>query len=240
MVVEQLAPGARRTRTGVVHIYEEEEASYDEVRQRPDGSYLCGTFGGRWTRQPRDIEGPSFERLTLNQALIWGRARAPEVQIRYGRGGYHSAGDVNPSGLPPWPPADLPARLVRRRPPEQAWRERSEGDPPVEWRVELLLAPPNVDHMATAKRWAAEEIVAEAAQAAGASRWDSTPLDAYLEQGKDVEIPSIGLAGPNPPAFRIHVRAFAATSVQAEEGARGRLPRLPSGWSVRPTAYPAG
>jgi hypothetical protein len=226
MVVEQLAPGARRTRTGAVHIYEEEEASYDEERQRPDGSYLCATFGGRWTRQPRDIDGPSFERLRLDQALTWARARAPEVQIRYGRGDYHSAGETNPAGLPEWPP-------------EQAWRERSEGDPPVEWRVELLLAPPNVDHMATAKRWAAEEIVEDAARSAGAIRWDAAPLDAYLEQGSDAQIPSIGLAGVNPPAFRVHLGGFASTSVQAEESARGRVPKLPPGWSVRATAYPS-
>jgi hypothetical protein len=238
MAVAELLSGTRR-RTGVVNIYEEEEASYDEVRQRPDGSYLCATFGGRWTRQPRDIDGPSFEGLTLDQALNWGRARAPDVQIRFGRGEYHSAGETNPSGLPEWPPGDLPARLARRRPPEQSWRERSEGDPPVEWRVELLLAPSNVDHMATAKRWAAEGIVEEAARAAGAMRWDAAPLDAYLEQGSDRETPSIGLAGPNPPAFRVHTRAFAATSVQAEAGARGRLPRLPPGWSVRATAYPS-
>jgi hypothetical protein len=239
MVVEQLAPGARRTRTGVVHIYEEEEASYDEERQRPDGSYLCATFGGRWTRQPRDIDGPSFERLRLDEALTWARARAPEVQIRYGRGDYHSAGEINPAGLPEWPSPDMPARLIRRRPPEQAWRERSEGDPPVEWRVELLLVPPNVDHMATAKRWAAEEIVEDAARSAGAIRWDAAPLDAYLEQGSDAQTPSIGLAGANPPAFRIHLWGFASTSVQAEESARGRLPKLPPGWSVRATAYPS-
>lgn len=222
-----------------MHIYEEEEASYDEARQRPDGSYLCATFGGRWTRQPRDIEGPSFTGLTLDQALIWGRARAPEVQIRYGRGEYHSAGDVNPSGLPAWPPADLPARLVRRRPPEQLWRERSEGDPPVEWRIELLLSPPNVDHMATAKRWAAEEIVEGCCSAAGAAHWDAAPLDAYLERGSDAQTPSIGLAGVNPPAFRIHLRGFASTSGQAEDSARGRLPRLPAGWAVRATAFPS-
>jgi len=220
-----------------VHIYEQEEASYDEVRQRPDGSYLCATFAGRWTRAPRDIDGPSFEGLTLEQALIWARARAPEVQIRFGRGDYHSAGELNPGGLPLWPPPDLPARLVRRRPPEQGWRERSEGDPPVEWRIELLVGPPNVDHMRTAKRWEAERIIEELAGAAGATQWDAEPLDAYLE-GVHIETPSIGLAGPNPPAFRLHLRTFASTSRQAEESARGRLPKLPPGWSVRATAFP--
>lgn len=237
-VLDQMLPGTR-TRTGVVHVYEEEEASYDEQRQRPDGSYLCATFGGRWTRQRRDIEGPLFTGLTLEQALIWARARAPEVQIRFGRGEYHSAGEINPSGLPQWPPADLPARLVRRRPPEQLWRERSEGDPPVEWRVELLLSPPNADHMATAKRWAAEELIEECSRAAAASHWDAAPLDEYLERGTDADGPSIGLAGVTPPGFRLHVRAFASTAVQAETSARGRLPRLPVGWSVRATTFPS-
>ncbi|MGD0197841.1 MAG: hypothetical protein ABSC56_08055 [Solirubrobacteraceae bacterium] len=237
MALEALLPGTR-SRTGIVHIYEEEEASYDEARQRPDGSFLCATFGGRWTRHPRDSEGPCFEGLTLDQALIWARARAPQVQIRYGRGEYHSAGETNPTGLPVWPPADLPARLVRRRPPEQGWRERSEGDPPVEWRIELLLAPPNPDHMRTAKRWEAESIVERAAGEAGATQWDAEPLDAYLDGAGHADLPSIGLAGAYPPAFRLHLRAFAATSPQAEESARGRLAKLPPGWSVRATAYP--
>jgi hypothetical protein len=237
MVVEDLLAGPR-SRTGVVHIFEEEEASYDERRQRPDGSYLCGTFGGRWTRQPREVEGPAFEGLTLEQALSWARARAPEVQIRCGRGDYHSAGEVNPSGLPEWPPPDAPERFTRRRPPEQGWRERGEGDPPVEWRIELLLAPPNPDHMRTTKRWEAERIVEQAAGAAGADQWDAEPLDAHLDDGETVAPPNIGLAGPHPPAFRLHLQVFASTSPQAEESARNRLPKLPPGWAVRVTAYP--
>ena len=227
-----------RRRVGVVHVYEEEEASFDEARQRPDGSYLCATFAGRWTRRPRDSDGPSFGGLTLEQALIWARARAPEVQIRYGRVGYHSAGEINPSGLPAWPPRDLPARLLRRRPPEQGWRERSEGDPPVEWRIELLLMPPNPEHMRTTKRWEAERQVEAAAAAVGASHWDPEPLDSFLDSDGHVEGPNIGLAGLCPPAFRLHLEIFASTSPQAEERARGRLPKLPAGWRVRATAFP--
>jgi hypothetical protein len=236
--VLETVPGATQRRIGVVHIYEEEEALFDEQRQRPDGSYLCGTFGGRWTRRPREIDGPSFEGLTLEQALIWARARAPEVQIRYGRGDFHSAGEVNPTALPEWPPADLPARLTRRRPPEQGWRERSEGDPPVEWRIELLLAPPNVEHMRTAKRWDAERIIEDAAATVGATHWDAQPLNNYLDNDGDFQGPNIGLAGLYPPAFRLHFQVFASTSPQAEERAQRRLPRLPSGWRVRAIAFP--
>jgi hypothetical protein len=225
-------------RTGVVHVYEEEEASFDEKRQRPDGSYLCATFAGRWTRRPRDIEGQSFEHLTLEQALIWAQARAPEVQIRYGRGDYHSAGESNPSGLPEWPPADLPARLIRRRPPEQVWRERSEGDPPIEWRVELLLIPARPEHMQTTKRWEAERQVEEVAATVGAAQWDAEPLDSFLESGGHAEAPNIGLACLYPPAFRLHLHMFSATSPQAEYRANARLPRLPLGWRSRATAFP--
>ena len=229
--------GATRRRTGVVHIYEEEEASFDQRRQRPDGSFLCATFGGRWTRRPRDIDGPSFEHLTLEQALIWARARAPEVQIRYGRGDYHSAGESNPTGLPEWPPEGLPTRLVRRRPPEQLWRERSEGDPPIQWRVELLLTPTHPEHMQTTKRWEAERQVEAAASSVGATHWDAEPLDSFLESGDRGDTPNIGLAGLYPPAFRLHLQVFAATSSQAEERARSRLPQLPHGWRVRATAF---
>ncbi len=234
----ETVPGATKRRTGVVHIYEEEEASFDEHRQRPDGSYLCATFGGRWTRHPRDSAGPSFEGLTVEQALIWARSRAPEVQIRYGRGDFHSAGDLNPRNLPLWPPRDFPARLIRRRPPEQGWRERSEGDPPVEWRIEMLLTPPNVAHMRTTKRWEAERFVEEMAAAVGAPRWDAEPLDAYLDGNGHPDAPNIGLAGLYPPAFRLHFQVFAATSPYAEERAQARLPRLPAGWRVRTTAFP--
>jgi hypothetical protein len=236
-VLETVA-GATQRRTGVVHIYEEEEASFDVQRQRPDGSYFCATFGGRWSRQPRDNAGPSFEGLTLEQALIWARSRAPEVQIRYGRGGFHSAGELNPDELPAWPPRDLPARLIRRRPPEQGWRERSEGDPPVEWRIELLLTPPNVQHMRTAKRWEAERVVEEAAEAVGAPRWDAEPLDAFLDANGHPDVPNIGLAGLYPPAFRLHCQAFASTSPHAEQRLQARLPRLPNGWLARATAFP--
>ena len=222
-----------------MHIYEEEEASFDEARQRPDGSYLCATFAGRWTRQPRDSEGPSFEGLTLDQALIWAKARAPEVQIRYGRGDFHSAGDLNPAALPQWPPADFTGKLVRRRPPEQGWRERSEGDPPVEWRLELLLMPPDIEHMQTAKRWTAEHFVEEAAARVGAGTWDAEPLDAYLDGSGGPGLPNIGMAVTSPPGFRLHFQVFASTSPQAEERAITRLGKLPAGWRARATAFPA-
>jgi hypothetical protein len=236
-VLEATVAGETKRRAGVVHIYEEEEASFDEYRQRPDGSYLCATFGGRWTRQRRDSDGPSFEGLTLEQALIWAQARAPEIQIRYGRGDFHSAGEVNPNGLPLWPPADFPARLSRRRPPEQGWRERSEGDPPIEWRIELLLAPPNPQEMRTAKRFETDRLIEEAAAEVGASSWDAVPLDAYLDGGGQVETPNIGLAGLSPPAYRLHLRVLASTSPQAEARAEARLGQLPRGWRVRSTAY---
>jgi hypothetical protein len=224
--------------TGVVHIYEEEEASFDAERQRPDGSYLCGTFGGRWTRWPRDIEGPSFDGLSLDAALAWGRARAPEVQIRYGRGEYHSAGDENPGRLPLWPPPELPVLLHRRRPPEQAWRERSAGDPLVEWRLELLLAPPNPQQLRTTKRWQAERLIELAAREVGATHWDSEPLDAHLFHDDPDPTPNIGLAALHPPAYRLHLALHASTSSDAEERAQARLPQLPRGWQVRATAFP--
>ncbi|MGA2469747.1 MAG: hypothetical protein ABSG64_03560 [Solirubrobacteraceae bacterium] len=224
-------------RSGVVHIYEEEEASFDSERARPDGSYLCATFGGRWTRWPRDADGPSFDRLSLDKALAWGRSRAPEVQIRYGRADYHSAGDVNPSGLPEWPPEDLPTPLRRRRPPEQSWRERSETDPPVPWRLEVLLEPPNPSHMRTTARWEADRFIAATASEAGAIRWDAEPLDAHIYE-QDEATPNIGLATLSPPAYRLHLEIVASTATAAEQRAEARVPKLPDGWRVQATAFP--
>jgi hypothetical protein len=230
-------------RCGVVHIFEEEEPSFDTERKRPDGSYLCGTFGGRWTRQPRDVEGESFSGLSLDAALAWGRGRASEVQIRHGRGDYMSAGEENPSTLAEWPPPDLPP-LRRRRPLEQAWRERSETDPPIEWRIELMLAPPNGHEMTPSERWDAEQIVAEIARETRATHWDSLPLDAHQTntdgqaKGKTVALEQVWLA-QQPPAYRVHLPVHASTSTGAERRVSSRIPALPDGWFLRATAYPA-
>jgi hypothetical protein len=229
--------GVATPRSGVVHIYEEEEASYDSKRQRPDGSYLCATFAGRWTRWPRDIEGPAFDGLTLKGALSWGRSRAPEVQIRYGRGEYHSAGEENPHDLPLWPPAELPDPLERRRPPEQGWREHNEADPPVTWRLELLLAPPNPLQLRTTKRWEAERLIKAAARDVGATHWDSEPLDAHLS-GEEEVAPNIGLSTVARPGYRLHLAMLSPTAPGAERRAQARLPELPSGWRVQVTAFP--
>ena len=233
------------SRTGVVHIYEEEEASFDVERHRPDGSYLCATFGGRWTRRPRDIDGPSFEGLTLNAALSWGRARAPEVQIRWGRGEYRIDEIVAPGvNVRPddrgWdPPWLTDSSLRRRRPPEQGWRERNEGDPPVQWRLELLLAPPNPQLLRTTKRWEAERLIELAARQVGATHWDSEPLDAHIYHDLN-SVPQIGLATVAPPGYRLHLAVRASTSSAAEQRAQARLPELPRGWRVRATAFPGG
>jgi hypothetical protein len=219
-----------------VHIYEEEEASFDSERQRPDGSFLCGTFAGRWTRRPRDTAGPSFDGLPLAAALAWGRSRAREVQIRYGRGEYHSAGEENPHELPEWPPSDLPEVLRRRRPQEQAWRVRNEADPPVEWRLELLLAPPNPQQMHQTKRWEADRLIAATAREIGATRWDAEPLNAHLAD--EEEPPNIGLTPLSRPGYRLHLAMLASTSAAAEQRAEARLPELPRGWQVQVTAFP--
>jgi hypothetical protein len=232
-------------RCGVVHIFEEEEPSFDTERQRPDGSYLCGTFGGRWTRWPRDVDGETFSGLTVDAALAWGRSRADEVQIRHGRGEYLNAGDANPSGLSEWPPPDLPP-LRRRRPPEQAWRERSESDPPIEWRIEVMLAPPNGVDMTPDERWDTEQFVAEIARTSRATHWDSLLLDTHVAEageGEAAGAQSIALEdvwlAQQPPAFRVHLPVHASTSTVAEKRVSNRIPALPRGWWLRATAFPA-
>ena len=109
----------------------------------------------------------------------------------------------------------------------------------MQWRLELLLAPPNPQLLRTTKRWEAERLIELAARQVGATHWDSEPLDAHIYHDLN-SVPQIGLATVAPPGYRLHLAVRASTSSAAEQRAQARLPELPRGWRVRATAFPGG
>src|SRR3954468_9615848 len=105
---------------GTVWIAEEDDYDYDL------GGFVClGTFGA--SLQAGDELVEYVEALPLEAALEWGRARASRVLIRYCSSDYFSAGDERVLDAPPWPPSDVP-KFVRRRTPDEAWKDRTEAD----------------------------------------------------------------------------------------------------------------
>jgi hypothetical protein len=103
---------------------------------------LTGRFSGHV--ETVDGLGETCEDLPVDEAIAWARERADVVLIRTGDGDYHSAGELNPKQLPPWPPVGL--RLGRRRPRGFEALDNAADHPPVLWdvRVEASLAG-NVD-----------------------------------------------------------------------------------------------
>ncbi len=209
----------------------------EEVERCDDGTYLLGTFHGHLDDGAAPPE--EFAGLTVDEAIAWGRARARRVQVRLGSGGYHSAG-VEPSpGCPPWPPADLPP-LVRRRTPEQAWKDRSEADSPIEWAVDVWLTPSRLD---PAELPSMDRAVAAAARSAGASGWDRAELDGHLadieaarrKAGPDEDV---GWFSYHRPAYRVRLQVGAATHARAIAEVLRRYPP-PDGLAVSATAAPA-
>jgi hypothetical protein len=100
---------------------------------------LSGRFSGYLEREDGS-PGETFEDVSADEAIGWGRARAAIVLVRTGDGGYQSAGERNPdpSEFPAWPPSEL--RLGRRRPRGFEALDNTEDDPPFLWDVRLEAA----------------------------------------------------------------------------------------------------
>jgi hypothetical protein len=106
-----------------------------------DTLLLTGRFSGYLDRGGRTRD--SFEDLAAEDAISWGRARAPKVLIRTGDSAcYFSAGERNPDPdrYPDWSPASH--RLERRRPRGFEALDNTESDPPTLWDVRLSVDLP--------------------------------------------------------------------------------------------------
>jgi hypothetical protein len=215
--------------------------SEDEDPFEPEGGMLLGTFSGHL-----DLGGPAradtFEGLTAEEAIAWGRARAGSVYIRFGRSGYYSAGARQSSEFPPWPPPDLPP-LVRRRPPGEEWRDRTEADDPIPWRVDVHLAPPdwNTEELAGERaQW--EKIVAAVAAESGADGWDADQIDGFFADLAAARARSGGAEefawmSRHNPCFDLHLSVQAPTQAIAIEQGLARS-SVPEGWTMGASARP--
>jgi hypothetical protein len=83
-------------RIGIVYI----AASYPQMSDRP-------SFTGYWDRgEPPELleDGPGWN--SVDDAITWGKARAPRVLVRLGSDdtSVYSAGDLQAGSYPQWPP----------------------------------------------------------------------------------------------------------------------------------------
>lgn len=220
---------------GRVWIAEDEEPG-------EDGWFLLGTFSGHHdTGGPRPVA--TFSGLSAEEAIRWGRERSEVVLIRLGRGDYLSAGDRDAEpGHVAWPPPDLPP-LRRRRPPEDAWRDRRTADPPIEWRVVAELTPPafalgQAFPLEVDPAW--EATACTIAARAGADAWDGDELAGFLADVRR-QVRGDGDAGwtsSHRPAYRLHLRCEASTPDAACSEVARRVGDVP-GWEVTVAAAPA-
>lgn len=215
--------------------------SEDEDLYEPEGGMLLGTFSGHLDRGG-SAPAEEFEGLSVEEAIAWGRARAEWVYLRFGRSDYYSAGARKSREFAPWPPPDLPP-LVRRRPPGEEWRDRTEADEPIPWRVDVHLTPPdwNTPQLADERaRW--EATVADIAAEAGADGWDGDQIEGFFA---DIEAARARSGGAEEfawmtrysPCFDLHLVVDAPTQVIAIEQGQARC-STPEGWTMGASARP--
>lgn len=207
-----------------------------------DGYWLTGRFAGDVEANGRTTS--SCEDLDIDAALAWARERAEKALIRVGGSDYFSAGDTHPPSAPRWPPKDLEP-LVRRRHPDDRWRDRTAADPPITWTVGVQLAPPGdrQDYDEDQRRrdeWC--DLTAQVARAAEAVRWDSALFDKSLNdrlRARAEAAPGEGwfVYESAPAVFRLLLDAEAATAQEATEQALRRC-ELPGGWTATAAAVP--
>lgn len=85
-----------------------------------------------------DMTIEQIEQRSLDDVLRWALARADGVVVRLGEDRSFGLGAAICDELPPWPPADLEP-LVRRRPADERWKDRTPADPAIAWTVEVSL-----------------------------------------------------------------------------------------------------
>ena len=202
-----------------------------------DGDWFdLGRFSGFLDEDGHIVE--QFSDLSAEEAIVWGRARAVRVFIRGGGFDYHSAGEERGLEMPAWPPAGLP-ELVRRRPLEDAWKDRTDDDAPIDWRVTVCLTRTS---LASTFEHDWDEQIAALAVAVGADGWDRELLD-ESERARQAAArraepgQSYGWFSYVPAAWRIVMTERAPCRARAIEQAQARV-AAPAGWVVSFDAQP--
>ena len=186
-----------------------------------EGGCLLGTFSGvhdTGGARPR----AEFSDLPIEEALAWARARADRVCVEIVSTRY-SAGARPLDDYPAWPPPDLPA-LVRRRPPGEEWRDRTDEDAPIAWAVVAWVERTDGSIPRRAD-W--DPAIAALAARAGADGWDTEELDASiaameraLRRAKPGE--AVGWFSYGHAAYRLRFTVEAPTRARALEAIRRR------------------
>lgn len=177
-------------RSGDVYITEDWDAE-DFLTGRFSASWTSGRGDGPWARGPCGV--------SAEEAIAWGRERAPVVVLRVGEGAHYSAGDEQPrEELPPWPSDGI--ELGRRRHPAMAHLDRTESDPPILWDARISSVCPDgragdyaeafgrqvaADPVATGAIWR-ERVGADAPMAEAAFKLNARTTDEAEEIAGDV------------------------------------------------------
>ena len=186
----------------------------------PSGHYLTGRFYGHVDDGKRMTD--SFEDLSLDEALAWARERADRIVVRIGYGPSYAIGFESDSRLP-WPSEGVPQPL-RRRTPDEEWKDRTEADPDATWRATLGLTPPAGDRRLP--EW--DAVVASIAGELGAT-WSASNLDGWFA---DLPSGDGGWVTDHSRQYEIEITVEAPTAARARDSAVARVPPLPDGWSV--------
>jgi hypothetical protein len=219
-------PVAAGDRPGIVFIAEDEDSVFDG---NDVDHFLTGRFSGYLDKGERVWD--SFEDLSLNEALAWARERADRIVVRIGYGPTYAIGFESASRLP-WPSDGL-AEPVRRRTPDEEWKDRTDADPDATWQATLGLAPPPPpDRQADDLRrpeW--DAVVASVAKELGA-RWSASNLDGWFAAVRAARRSTGAWMTHHSRRYEIDITVEAPTAARARDAAQARVPPLPDGWRV--------
>ena len=224
--------GGTPARPGIVYIAEDEEAV---VAGDDSDHFLTGRFYGHLDKGNRIWD--EFEDLSLEEAVAWARERADRIVVRVGYGPAYAIGFESESRLP-WPRNGL-AEPVRRRTPDEAWKDRTDADPDATWRATLGLRPPPTRGQADDRRrpeW--DDVVASLASALGAA-WSASNLDGWFAEARSAKrraqrstTGDVGWVTMHSRRYEIQLTVRAPTEARARDASQARVPPLPDGWSV--------
>jgi hypothetical protein len=198
------------------------EVEDSEYAGEENDHFLTGRFHGHVDAGHRITD--SFEDLSLDEALAWARERADRIVVRVGYGPAYAIGFESESRLP-WPSEGLP-QPVRRRTPDEEWKDRTDADPDATWVAKLGLGPPQVPDDGRRPEW--DEVVAAVADELGA-QWSAANLDGWFA-GTPAD--GGGWSTMHSRQYEIDITVLAPTASRARETALARVPPLPDGWRV--------
>ena len=224
-------------RPGVVFIAEEEDSSFTGAGF---DRFLTGRFEGHLEQGDR-VAG-SFEDLALEEALAWARERADEIVLRVGYEdvyaiGFEPGDDVDAR---PWPEGGIEAP-VRRRTPDEAWKDRTDADPDARWEATIALTPPPPpEGFMEERREPGWDAVVEAVAGELGAAWSAENIDGWMAEmraaarrARRSPTGEAGWATSFTRAYAVTFGVLAPTAARAREAAAARLPELPPGWSAR-------